>query len=68
MGIGISLGAHHVTFFNLHLGSCKQLTYTFTLTVTIESKSYNSRINTCLSNTTGLHHGWDKIMQLKCVN
>ena len=71
MGIGISLGAHHVTAFS----STRQLQainlynyHTIFQTVTIQPTSYNPRINTCLSNTTGLHDGWGKIIQLKCVN
>ena len=71
MGIGSSLGSHHVTV----LSPTRQLQainlyhyHTVIQTLTIQPKSYNPRINTCLSNTAGSHEGWDKIMQLKCVN
>ena len=37
-------------------------------TVTMQPMWWNPNINICLSNTTGLHQGWKKVMQLEYGN
>ena len=68
--MGINAGSHHLTtlFLSRQFQPNNLPVYKLCETVAMQPMWWNPNINICLSNTTGLHQGWKKVMELEYRN